>query len=217
MRLLLAGLIAPLVTLGLLLFMATLVQQDDHLADQTSASPYLDLVMSDLEESLEHKVRRKPKPPEPKPPSPSQAVANSQPQPPNPATVAKPALPSLALTAEVSALAIPAPGVMSVPATAPALPSGPQNAAALPLVRVEPRYPARALRRGKEGYVILSFTINSAGRVEDIQVVEAQPENWFEEEAVRALRKWKYRPMRVDGQPVAQPGQTIKLDFVVGS
>ena len=37
----------------------------------------------------------------------------------------------------------------------------------LPIVRVAPVYPARALSRGLEGYVDLSFTVTSAGTVRD--------------------------------------------------
>ncbi|GAA4891813.1 energy transducer TonB [Ferrimonas pelagia] len=86
---------------------------------------------------------------------------------------------------------------------------------ATPIVRIEPRYPIKAARDGKEGYVILSFTINELGGVEDVQVIEAEPRRLFDQEARRALRKWKYKPKIVDGKPVKQLSQTVRLDFTL--
>jgi len=87
---------------------------------------------------------------------------------------------------------------------------------ATPIVRIEPKYPIQAARDGKEGYVILSFTINKIGGVEDVTVIEAQPKRLFDKEAKRALKKWKYKPKVVDGQPLRQPGLTVQLDFSMG-
>lgn len=87
---------------------------------------------------------------------------------------------------------------------------------ATPIVRIEPKYPIQAARDGKEGYVILSFTINKIGGVEDVKVLEAQPKRVFDKEAKRALRKWKYKPKVVEGKPLRQPGLTVQLDFKMG-
>lgn len=38
------------------------------------------------------------------------------------------------------------------------------NQQVMPLHRVEPNYPAKALQRGVEGYVILRFTIDELGK-----------------------------------------------------
>src|SRR5690606_20820240 len=40
----------------------------------------------------------------------------------------------------------------------------------LPIVKVAPIYPARALTRGLEGYVIVEFTVTRAGTVKDVVV-----------------------------------------------
>ncbi len=72
--------------------------------------------------------------------------------------------------------------------------TGPNNQQAMPLFRVEPNYPPRAMRRNLEGYVVVSFTISPSGRPQDITVVDANPPRVFEREALRALRKWKYEP-----------------------
>ena len=43
----------------------------------------------------------------------------------------------------------------------------------LPIVKVAPVYPSRALTRGLEGYVIVEFTVTRAGTVRDVFVVES--------------------------------------------
>ncbi|GAB4150832.1 MAG: energy transducer TonB [Sphingomonadales bacterium] len=85
----------------------------------------------------------------------------------------------------------------------------------LPIVRVEPIYPSRAMSRGIEGYVILEFTVLASGAVdeESIIVLEGDPEGMFDSAAMRAVRKWKYRPKVVAGKPVPQYGIRTKLTF----
>lgn len=85
----------------------------------------------------------------------------------------------------------------------------------LPIVRVEPIYPSRPMSRGIEGYVILEFTVLASGAVdeESILVLEGDPEGMFDSAAIRAVRKWKYRPKVVAGKPVPQYGIRTKLTF----
>lgn len=87
------------------------------------------------------------------------------------------------------------------------------NQQALPLYRVDPRYPSKALKRRVEGYVIMRFTIDATGRPKDIEVIEAEPQRMFEREAIRALKKWKYQPKVEDGVSIEQYGQTAKVEF----
>lgn len=84
---------------------------------------------------------------------------------------------------------------------------------ARPIVRISPQYPVAAARDGIEGWVVLSFSINETGGVEDVEVLDAEPKRIFNREATRALRKWKYRPKIVDGKPVKQSNITVQLDF----
>lgn len=96
----------------------------------------------------------------------------------------------------------------------PAPPSqGFGNKQATPLVRVEPRFPTDAARQGISGWVMLSFSIDETGAVTDITVLNAEPRNMFDREAIRALRRWKYQPQVVDGKAIKQHNLQVQLDF----
>ena len=85
----------------------------------------------------------------------------------------------------------------------------------IPLVRIEPRYPSRAARRGIEGWVKLAFTITEDGTVEDVKIVEAEPSRIFDRAASLAVRKWRFRPRIVDGKPVARSAmQVLRFQLV---
>ena len=84
-----------------------------------------------------------------------------------------------------------------------------------PVVRVNPSYPNTAARDGIEGFVTLSFSVNSAGVVENVEIIDAKPTGVFERNARRALRKWKYQPKMQDGNPVAMHGLRVTLDFTL--
>jgi len=61
-----------------------------------------------------------------------------------------------------------------------------------PIVRIEPRYPIQAARDHVEGAVVLKFDVNPAGKVENVSVIKAIPEQTFNKEARRALKQWEY-------------------------
>lgn len=84
----------------------------------------------------------------------------------------------------------------------------------LPIVRVAPVYPARALSRGLEGYVDLEFTVTTTGTVRD-PVVMFSTSSLFERAATRAVLKFKYKPRVVDGQPVDVPGVKTRITFKI--
>ncbi|KFZ31599.1 energy transducer TonB [Pseudidiomarina salinarum] len=84
---------------------------------------------------------------------------------------------------------------------------------ATPIVRINPRYPPAAQRDGINGWVDLRFTIDETGGVTDVEVINSEPRRVFDQEARRALYRWKYKPKIVDGKPVRQPGQTVRLEF----
>lgn len=84
----------------------------------------------------------------------------------------------------------------------------------LPIVRVAPVYPARALSRGLEGYVDLEFVVTTAGTVRD-PVVTYSTSSLFERAALRAVLKFKYKPRVVDGVPVEVPSVKTRITFKI--
>ena len=84
----------------------------------------------------------------------------------------------------------------------------------LPIVKVAPVYPARALTRGLEGYVIVEFTVTRTGTVRDVFVIESTSQ-LFERAASEAALKFKYKPRVIDGEPVEVPGIRNKISFAI--
>lgn len=74
----------------------------------------------------------------------------------------------------------------------------------IPLVEVQPRYPAQAKSRKIEGYVVVRLAISKEGSVEDVEVIDAKPKGIFEREVMRAAYRYRFKPKLADGKPVAQ-------------
>jgi len=109
---------------------------------------------------------------------------------------------------------------MPIMAAAPDLGDGPALAVSpradadiIPLVRVEPLYPPRALKAGVTGWVDVMFTITPAGTVKDAVVINHYPGPIFDREALRAVRKWKYAPKVEEGRAVERTGVAVHLVF----
>jgi protein TonB len=80
----------------------------------------------------------------------------------------------------------------------------------IPLVRINPDYPPRALSRGIEGWVKVQFTITPTGTVKDPKVVDAMPKEMFDDAALKAIARWRYNPRVEGGVAVERVGvQTI--------
>jgi TonB family protein len=80
-----------------------------------------------------------------------------------------------------------------------------------PLVPARPAYPPGAVSRGIEGPVVLFATIKTDGSVGDVTVM-GFPHSELQEEAVSALKKCRYRPAELDGQPMENQ-MTIVFNF----
>lgn len=77
-----------------------------------------------------------------------------------------------------------------------------------PVSQALPTYPRMALERGVEGRVVMSITILPDGSVQDVRVVNAQPQGYFEAAAMRAVQRWRYRPSNVTRRNVI-----VHMDF----
>jgi protein TonB len=83
----------------------------------------------------------------------------------------------------------------------------------IPLVRIAPDYPPRALSRGLEGWVQVRFTITATGTVKDPVVVNAEPKNIFDEAALKAISRWRYNPRVEGGVAVERVGVETIIRF----
>lgn len=73
----------------------------------------------------------------------------------------------------------------------------------LPIVKVAPIYPRRALERRITGECLVTYTVTTAGTVRDVQVVEdACTDPIFARPSVEAALRFKYKPRVIDGTPV---------------
>lgn len=85
----------------------------------------------------------------------------------------------------------------------------------IPLVRVPPEYPMRALNRGIEGWVIVQFTITGTGSVKDAIVVDSQPKRVFDDAAIKAILRYRYNPKVEGGVAVERVGVRQKIVFAL--
>lgn len=67
--------------------------------------------------------------------------------------------------------------------------------------RVSPVYPPEAKAQRVAGQVILQATIGEAGQVVDVTVLRGHP--LLDSAAVDAVRRWRYEPTYLNGQPVS--------------
>ncbi len=82
-----------------------------------------------------------------------------------------------------------------------------------PLLRIKPEYPIKARLQGIEGWVLLQFSITKTGGVSDIKILNSKPRGIFEKSAIRAILKWKYKPLMDNGKPIRQTNQTAYINF----
>lgn len=155
-------------------------------------------------------------------PQPPQAQTQQAPTPPTPmAATPNASLPALdlpvpSLSSGIAVNSAPTPNLSGLAAgaaapSAPAAtasdasgnPGGPESEV-MPLNDISPDYPRYALQRGIQGHVKLAFTINRAGAVENVRVLEALPQNVFEREARRAAVRWRFAPRTEGGLAVAR-------------
>ena len=69
------------------------------------------------------------------------------------------------------------------------------NAARLAAGRMPaPRYPSEARNKGQAGTVLIEFTVDPSGRVSSAHIASPCPWSVLNQEALRAVRNWKFPP-----------------------
>lgn len=85
----------------------------------------------------------------------------------------------------------------------------------VPVRTVSPDYPEELRRDGVSGVVMVKCTIDVQGNVVDPEI-EKSSNGAFEKPALAALKKWKFKPAKQDGAPVAIK-VSIPIKFVFES
>lgn len=199
LRLFAALLAAVVITLGLFYLMQSLITGGDGALTEPAKGSVLDFVRVDQDENVEQKERRPERPPEPEEPPPEAPEQQMQAE----------DMSSDAGGYDFSANVGDGGGLsggMALDAS---------DGEYLPIVKVQASYPRRALQRGVEGYVIVGFTVTRQGTVRDPYVVEADPQNIFDQAAMDAVSKFKYKPRVVDGEAVEVEGVQNRITFEI--
>ncbi|OCH09400.1 energy transducer TonB [Aliivibrio fischeri] len=200
-RLLMALPIAVAISIALFSLMAWMVDNGNQAKPEASEQLSFTMMMVEPESEIQRRQRSVPEQPKPLEPPPEAKLSQSQSE----VSSVMPVTPmsSSGLDTAINGLKI----------SAPTFGSFKTNQQAMPLYRVEPKYPSRALKRGIEGYVIMSFSIDETGKPFAISVQEAKPKRLFDRDAMRALKQWKYQPKLVEGKAIIQQNQTVRLEF----
>lgn len=82
-----------------------------------------------------------------------------------------------------------------------------------PVFRMNPEYPMQARLKNIEGFVVMKFDITETGQTDNISVMQASPPQIFNSSAIRAIRKWKYKPKIENGKAVRQNNLRVTVEF----
>ena len=196
--------------LSLLVFigMQVLVAMDGDLEKEDSQSASLNFVRVDsAEQEAETKDREQPDPPpepEPSPEKPDASVESDQPDTSQQLSMDMPSMDASVSQGDGMSLeGLSAGGGGGL--------SG-FSSDAVPTLRVPPNYPQKAKRAGLEGYVTMAVDIRADGTVASVEVLESEPPRMFDDAAVRAMKRWRFRPKTENGENRPQKArQTIEF------
>lgn len=73
---------------------------------------------------------------------------------------------------------------------------------------VSPEYPDAALSNRVSGTVTVQYVVDKKGYTKDVEVIQSTPKGTFDRAATEAIRRWRYRPAKYNGQPVEVPVRT---------
>jgi protein TonB len=194
------GLVFGLViTLFLFWFMQYMIVTADRTLDDGNRGSLVDFVRVQRDETIERKQRKPEKPPVPDAPPP---------QPPTPQLDnLDPSADKIAIQAAPVQTDIEMTGGFSL---------GVGEGDYLPIVKVAPIYPQRALSRGIEGYCVVQYTVTRQGTIREPFVVEDQcTSSLFHRASLQAALKFKYKPRIMDGEAVEVPGVQNKFTYEI--
>ena len=187
------------VTAGLFWFMQYLIVTADRELNEGASGHLIDFVRLKRDESIQRRQLKPKKPPPPDAPPP---------QPPTPQ------LENLNPNAEK--IAIQAAPVETDIEMSGGFSLGVGEGDYLPIVKVAPIYPQRALSRSIEGFCVVQYTVTKNGTIRDPFVVEDQcTSSLFHRASIQAALKFKYKPRVIDGAAVEVPGVQNKFTYEI--
>ena len=199
LRMLFGLAIGVVVTAALFWFMQYLIETADRDLNEGASGHLLDFVRLKRDESIQRRQLKPKKPPPPEAPPP---------QPPTPQ------LDNLDPNAEK--IAISAAPVETDIEMSGGFSLGVGEGDYLPIVKVAPIYPQRALSRSIEGYCVVQYVVTRNGTIREPFVVEDQcTSSLFHRASVQAALKFKYKPRVIDGQAVEVPGVQNKFTYEI--
>lgn len=77
-----------------------------------------------------------------------------------------------------------------------------------------PKYPVESRRKREQGIVVLSVLLSTTGGVQDVSLSRSSGFDRLDKAALDAVRRWKWSPTVVDGQPVMVRG-IVEIPFVL--
>ena len=196
-----AGVVFGLViTAALFWVMPYMIETTDLELDKSGSNTLVDFVRLRRDETIHRRELKPTKPPPPQSP------------PPLPST---PRIESLNPGAEAIAISA-APAETDIVISGAGFSLGVGEGDYLPIVKVAPIYPQRALSRGIEGYCVVQYTVTRQGTIRDPIVIQDQCTNSiFHRSSLQAALKFKYKPRVIDGQAVEVPGVRNKFTYVI--
>jgi protein TonB len=190
---------AAVITLGLFFLMQSLIESGGSALTDPAKGKVLDFVRVQQEQQVQQKDRKPKKPPKPQEPPPQMEAPKMDSASPDGGQS------GLDFAADLS-------GEISLDGGL-SLNSG--DGEYVPITKVQAVYPRRAMQRGIQGYVIVEFTVNKTGAVQNPVVVEANPQGIFEQAALDAVVKFKYKPRVINGEPTAVTGVQNRITFEI--
>jgi protein TonB len=196
-----AGIVGGLaITAALFWVMPYMIETTDRQLDKAGSTNLVDFVRLRRDETIHRRELkpRKPLPPQSPPPLPSTPQFES-------------------LNPNVETIAISAtPAETDIELSGAGFSLGVGEGDYLPIVKVAPIYPQRALLRGIEGYCVVQYMVTRQGTIRDPFVIEDQCTNsMFHRPSLQAALKFKYKPRVIDGQAVEVPGVLNKFTYVI--
>lgn len=167
-------------------------------------------------------VNLSPPPPPPAAESPPSPLSAPQVVAPPPIVQTPAPMPTVQTSPEPVPVSVSAPSVAALPgpvapiAAPPAPPSIVQGGdlSAQMVAGKPPRYPIESRRKREQGTVMLTLTLGLDGAVETVAVSQSSGFARLDEAARDAVKRWRWKPMIRDGQPVRVRG-VVEIPFII--